>query len=71
MNTITIPKTISRGDDLVVVPRRDYEALRANQIPVRYLSGRAAARLDRRVAMSIRAHQNGSTRRIKSLADLM
>lgn len=27
MNVITIPKAIARRDDLVVVPRREYEAL--------------------------------------------
>ncbi|HBV01514.1 MAG TPA: hypothetical protein DEF00_03980 [Candidatus Taylorbacteria bacterium] len=27
MNTITIPKTLAPKDDLVVVPRKEYEAL--------------------------------------------
>jgi hypothetical protein len=27
MNTITIPKTLAGKDDLVVVPRKEYEAL--------------------------------------------
>lgn len=27
MGTITIPKKLIKGDDLVVVPRREYEAL--------------------------------------------
>lgn len=27
MNTITIPKKLAKEDDLIVVPRREYEAL--------------------------------------------
>lgn len=27
MNTITIPKTLAQKDDLIVVPRQEYEAL--------------------------------------------
>ena len=27
MNTVTIPKKLARNDDLVVLPRREYEAL--------------------------------------------
>ena len=27
MNTITIPKSLIKNDDLVVLPRREYEAL--------------------------------------------
>ena len=27
MNTITIPKQLTKNDDLVVMPRREYEAL--------------------------------------------
>ena len=27
MNTITIPKTLARNDDLVVLPRKEYDAL--------------------------------------------
>jgi len=29
MNTITIPKNLAKKDDLVVMPRREYEALLA------------------------------------------
>ncbi|MEK7107412.1 MAG: hypothetical protein AAB899_04480 [Patescibacteria group bacterium] len=29
MNVLTIPKRLASGDDLVVVPRKEYEALRA------------------------------------------
>lgn len=71
MSTITIPRAVIKDDDLIVLPRRDYEALRANQIPVRHLTSRAALRLDRRVSAAFRAHRAGKTRRINSLADLM
>ncbi|MDP3741521.1 MAG: hypothetical protein Q8R08_04335 [bacterium] len=26
MNTITIPKTVTKGEELVILPRREYEA---------------------------------------------
>lgn len=26
MNTVTIPKTLTRGEELVIVPRKEYEA---------------------------------------------
>ncbi len=29
MNTITIPKKLAQRDDLIIVPRREYEALLA------------------------------------------
>ena len=32
MNLITIPKKLAAGDDLVVVPRKEYEALQARAV---------------------------------------
>lgn len=33
MNVLTIPKKLAGGDDLVVVPRKEYESLKARAIP--------------------------------------
>lgn len=40
MNTITIPKNLIKNDDLVIVPRKEYENLLSRQkmIPVARLS---------------------------------
>jgi hypothetical protein len=68
---MTIPKSIFQNDDLVIVPRKHYEELRANQIPVYFLTGRAAKRLDKRVASSLRAYRMGKCQKIESLSELM
>jgi len=70
MTTMTIPKSIFQNDDLVIMPRRHYEELRA-KIPVYFLTGRAAKRLDKRVAASLRAYRMGKCQKIESLAELM
>lgn len=33
MATITIPKQLAKGGDLVVIPRKEYEAMRARMVP--------------------------------------
>ena len=33
MNVITIPRRIAGSDDLVVVPRKEYESLKARAVP--------------------------------------
>lgn len=42
------------NDDLVVIPRKEYEALRAGQIPSVFLKGKVARRLDARVSAARR-----------------
>ena len=70
MNIVTIPKRVSKGDDLVVIPRKEYERMIAKMLPEVVLKGSKAESLDRRVKNAIRDYQNGKTKRIKSLADL-
>lgn len=71
MNTMIIPKSIFQNDDLVIMPKKYYEELQANQIPVYFLTGRAAKRLDKRVAASLRAYRRGKCQKIESLSELM
>ena len=33
MNTVTIPKTLTRGEELVVIPRREYEEFLRSKKP--------------------------------------
>ena len=68
---ITIFKKELPDDDLIIIPRREYERLKADQIPTVYLQGKAAKRLDTRVAASLRAHRQGKTRLTHTLADLI
>lgn len=71
MTTMTIPKSIFQNDDLVIMPKKHYEELQANQIPVYFLTGRAAKRLDKRVTDSLRAYRKGKCQKIESLSELM
>jgi hypothetical protein len=59
---LTIPKTVTGGSDLVVLPRREYERLRASLAEVQDALGKI-----RRGEHEYRA---GKTRRVKSLAEL-
>lgn len=38
------------NDDLVVIPRKEYEMLKESQIPIVFLKGKAARRLDARAS---------------------
>lgn len=71
MKTVTIPREISKNGDLIVLSRREYERMKASMVPTQFLKGKAATRLDRRVARSLDEHRRGLTKRIRSLADLM
>ena len=68
---ITISKKELPNDDLVIIPRREYERLKSGQVPVHYLRGGAARRLDRRVASALREHRSGKTKLTNSLDELI
>lgn len=70
MQTITIPKSITGNEELIVMPRREYERMRSSVVPEIYLKGRAAKRLDRRVNQALLDYRTGKTKKIRSLADL-
>ena len=70
MDIVTIPKNIAKKDDLVVIPRKEYEKMKARMLPVLEFKGRKAERLDRRVGNALLDYRRGKTRKIESLADL-
>ncbi len=59
------------NDDLVVIPRQEYEDLKARQIPAVFLKGRSARVLDKRVTNALREYRQGKTKILHSLRDLM
>lgn len=70
MNTLTIPKKLAGNDDLVIIPRKEYEYMKARMMPILELKGKKAERIDRRVKNALRDYQQDKTRKIDSLADL-
>jgi hypothetical protein len=69
--SITIPQSIIKEEDFVVVPRKEYERMRTSMVPTFYLKGKAARDLDNRVTEALKEHRGRKTVRINSLADLM
>ncbi len=70
MVTAIIPKRVTGKDDLIVIPRQEYERMKASMVPTFFLQGKSARRLDTRVLWGLHAHQTGKTKKIRSLADL-
>lgn len=60
-----------QDDDLVIIPRKEYEVLKGNQIPTIFLKGKSARALDRRVERALREYRQGKTKVLHSLRDLM
>lgn len=72
----TLKKAHIPSDDLVVIPRREYEDLKEKAtsvvgFPVVRLRGKAASVLDRRVTAALREYRAGKLRPIASLRQLM
>lgn len=61
MNTITIPKNLIKNDDLVILPRKEYENMKARMTPIFYLKGKNAKNLDKRVSEGLREYRKGKT----------
>ena len=70
MDIFTIPRRVVQNDDLVIIPRKEYEQMKSRMFPVVNLVGKAAIHLDRRVAKAMQYYRQGKTKVIKSLADL-
>lgn len=66
MNTITIPKSVTGREELVVIPRKEYERMKASMVPTFYTKGKAALRLDRRVEKALREYRAGKTESLDS-----
>ena len=71
MTIAILKKSQIRNDDVVLIPRREYDILKENQIPVVFLKGKSARKLDRRVNASLREYRQGKTKILHSLRDLM
>lgn len=70
MNAITIPKNLIKNDDLVIIPRKEYEKMKAQMTPTFYLKGKEAEKLDKLVKDGLKDYQEGKCKTIKSLNDL-
>lgn len=67
MVTITIPKKLIKAqDDLVVIPRGEYEQMRSQMIPAYYLTGKAARKLDKLVRDGITEYKAGKAEPLES-----
>ncbi len=66
MATITIPKNLIKNEDLIVIPRREYEKMKSQMIPTHYLTGRAAGRLDKLVKDGLREYKAHKTESLES-----
>lgn len=67
MATITIPKKLIKAqDDLVVIPRGEYEQMRSQMIPAYYLTGKAARKLDKWVNDGLKEYRAGKTESLES-----
>jgi len=68
---ITIPKKLIKDDDIVIIPRKEYEEMKASMIPSVYLKGRAARRLDKLVEEGLQEYNVGRTIKASSLKDAL
>ncbi len=66
MNTVTIPKSVTGREELVVLPRKEYERMKASMVPTFYLKGKTALKLDRRVERALREYHRGKTESLNS-----
>jgi len=57
----TIPKSITGKEELVVIPRKEYEELQSRVFPIVKLQKKAAQRLDRRVRGATQEHSRGAS----------
>lgn len=77
MTIAILKKSQIRNDDVVLIPRREYDSLKeratttAPFVPVVQLTGNAARKLDRRVTAALREYRQGKTKVLHSLRDLM
>lgn len=71
MNTITIPKNLIKNDDLVIIPRKEYESMKAQAIPTFYLKGKEAEKLDKLVKDGLREYERGETISATSLKEAL
>ncbi|MCX6738623.1 MAG: hypothetical protein NT098_01050 [Candidatus Parcubacteria bacterium] len=66
MATITISKNLIKNDDLIVLPRKEYESMKMRMFPVFELKGKKAKNLDERVNEGIKEYNKGETGTLES-----
>ncbi len=63
---VTIPRSIAKMGELVVLPRKEFEKMRAQIAPVFFLKGNSAKRLDRRASEGLKEYHKGKTESLES-----
>jgi hypothetical protein len=72
MVTITIPKAkIKREGGIVILSLKEYQKLCQRAVPVFYLKGKEAKRLDRLVEDGLREYREGKTIKARSLKEAL
>ena len=71
MATITIPKNLIKNDDLIIIPRKEYETMKAQILPTFYLKGKEAEKLDKLVKDGLREYERRETISANSLRDAL
>jgi len=66
MATITISKNLIQNDDLIVLPRKEYESMKMRMFPVFELKGKNAKNLDKRVNEGVGEYHKGKTKTLES-----
>lgn len=66
---LTIPKSITGKEDLIIIPRSQYEQIIANAIPSFYLKGKSARLLDNRVKKGLKEHKEKKIIKAGSLSE--
>ena len=71
MATITIPKNLIKNDDLIIIPRKEYETMKAQILPTFYLKGKEADKLDKMIESGLREYKRGETISANSLREAL
>lgn len=72
MNTITISKDqVRKEGGIVILPLKEYQALREQAVPTYYLQGKEAKELDTLVEEGLKEYYDGKTISAKSLDEAL
>ena len=71
MAAITISKNLIKNDDLVIIPRKEYESMKAQMAPTFYLKGKEAGKLDKMIESGLREYKRGETISANSLREAL
>ena len=63
---VTIPSSIAKMGELVVLPRKEFEKMRAQIVPSFFLKGKGAKRLDKRASEGLREYHKRKTELLES-----